>query len=135
MTVSPQPVTRLIDLDDRPGLGAVDRLLGDRFVELRVEPLALRREQLDADALERRDQLVVDQLDALSSGSSLAAADRSAATRRSRLSIAGSSSLRELGDAALLGGGRLARRALAVVLEVGLRPLRQRQVLVAPSAP
>ena len=38
--------------------------------------------------------------------------------------------LRELRDAALLGGRRLARGALAVVLEVGLGPLGKRQILV-----
>ena len=39
--------------------------------------------------------------------------------------------LRERGRAALLRGGGLARDALAVVLEVRLRALREREVLVA----
>ncbi len=56
-----------------------------------------------------------------------------AASARSRLSTAGSSSLASLIDAALLRGRRLARGALAVVLEVGLRPLRQLEVLRRPS--
>ena len=55
---------------------------------------------------------------------------RPRANARSRLSTAGSSSERELGDAALLRGRRLARGAPAVVLEVGLGPLGELEVLV-----
>ena len=62
-----------------------------------------------------------------SSGSSWAAAS----SARSRLSSAGKQLLGELRHAALLRRGGLARDALAVVLEVGLRALREREVLVA----
>ena len=55
---------------------------------------------------------------------------RAAASARSRLSIAGSSSFASLTTPRVLRGRRLARRALAVVLEVGLRALRQLEVLV-----
>ena len=81
------------------------------------------------DARQRGAQLGAHEAHALEQRVVLARRPRSSA--RSRLSSAGSSSLASAATPALLRGRGLARDALAVVLEVRLRALRQREVLVA----
>jgi hypothetical protein len=58
-------VAGAVDLDDGAGLGAVDGLLGDGLVAVRVEALALGRVGLDAHARERAEQLVFTRADAV----------------------------------------------------------------------
>src|SRR5919107_1904308 len=58
-------VALAVDLDDRAARRALHRLLGDRLVAVGVERLALRRVGLDAHARERREQLVLDEADAV----------------------------------------------------------------------
>ena len=106
-----EPVAALVDLDDGARLGAVDRLLGHRLVQLGVERLALGREGLDARRARarRRARRCTSRMP---SASVVVAVLGRPASARSRLSSAGSSSLASLRDAALLGRPRpRARRA------------------------
>ena len=122
-----EAVALLEDLGHQSGLHALDRLLCDGLVQLRVERLALRRERLDADALERREQVGLDELDPLGQ-LRVVLADRLQCAVE--VVDRGQQLLCQLGDAAILRERRIARGALAVVLEVGLRALRQRQILI-----
>src|SRR3954454_18858083 len=120
------PVALLVDLGDRARLGALDGLRGHRLVLGGVERLALGRVGLDADAPERAHHLVLDLADAL--GELPAAVLLGRAQGEVEVIERGEQLLGELGHAAVGREGRLARGALAVVLEVGLRALGEREV-------
>src|ERR1700684_3581559 len=131
-----ETVAGLVDLDDRSARGAAFGRLWhgrDRLVQRRIERLAARRERLDTDSRERAGQLGEHEPHAAEQRGLVGLAGRDGdlddrafevVDRRQKL-------LRELGDTALLRERRLARDALAVVLEVSLRALREREVLVA----
>src|SRR4051794_232200 len=113
-------VALAVDLDDRPALGALDGLLGDRLVAVRVERLALRRVLLDPHARERRQQLVLHEPDAVGQvvvavlGLRLGGVERAREVVQRGQELAG-----ELRDAAGLGLRDVAARALADVVELG----------------
>src|SRR3954471_136543 len=122
------PVALAVDLDDRPGLRALDGLLGDRLVAVRVERLALRRVLLDPDARERGEQLVLHEPDAVGQVMVAVLGLRLGRVERAREVVdRGQELAGQLGDAAALGLRDVAAGALADIVELGHRA----QVLVA----
>src|SRR5689334_14333123 len=117
-------VARAVDLDDGARLGAVGRrLLGDRLVAMRIEPLALRRVGLDADARERGEQLGLDEADPVGEVV-VAVLGLGLGGRQRALEVVerGQKLTREPRDAARLGDVDVALGALAHVVELGRRP-------------
>ena len=117
----PEPVAGQVDLDDRPALASVPRLAGGRhrLVQGGIELLPQRREGLHAHAGERGAQLRANQPHSLERRIVLGRRRKrpvEVVERRHQL-------LHELGHASLLRQRGLARHALAIVLEVGLRAL------------
>src|SRR3984885_2813547 len=117
-----EPVATLVDLDHGTGLGALDRLLGDRLVQLGIEALALGREALDA----RHEGLC-----AVVGWVAVGGRHQLRGLKRAvEVVDRGQQFLGQLGDAALLGGRRLAGGPLAVVLKVGLGAPGELEILV-----
>src|SRR3954469_1145982 len=115
-------VALAVDLDDRAARGALDRLLGNRLVAVRVERLALRRVLLDSHARERRQQLVLHEADAV--GQVVVAVlglGLGGVQRAGEVVDRGQELARELRDAARLGLRDVAAGALAHVVELGHR--------------
>src|SRR6185503_6785565 len=121
-------VALAVDLDDRPARGALDGLLGDRLVAVGVERLALGRVGLDPHARKRRQQLVLDEPDAVGQVVVAVLGLGLGGVERPREVVdRGQQLLRQLGDAASLGLRDVAARALAHVVELRHRA----EVLVA----
>ena len=101
---------------------------------LGIERLALGRERLDPDARQRRDHIRVDESDPGHERRGIVGAVARRGVRRVERPVEvvdrGQQLEREPCDAAVLRDRRVTDRALAVVLEVRLRPLRQVEILV-----
>src|SRR5437588_8562459 len=124
-----ETVAVLVDLRDGPARCAALGLRHSRdgLVQRGVELLAERRKRLDAHARERGADLAAHEAHALEQRvSGRRCGDRAVEVVERRQELLG-----ELADAALDRLRGLARDALSVVLEVRLRALRERQVLIA----
>src|SRR5215207_5357163 len=121
-----EAVAPLVDLGHGARLGPLHGHLAHRLVLVGVEPLSLGGEALDARARERLVQLLVHELHALGD---LVVLGRGL---QGQLEVVqrGEQLLGQAADAAQLGSAHLGAHALAEVLEVGLRALGQREVLV-----
>src|SRR5688500_15448509 len=121
-----QPVALLDDVEDAPRLTVLPRR--ESLVPLRVELLADGVERLDALALERRDELCVHHPHAV--GKVLLVVT-GGGDRALEVVEHGEQLADQVGLRALTRLRGLAGRALAVVLELGTRALRELEVLVA----
>src|ERR1039458_4259079 len=127
--VRAQPVAGLVDLDHAPAGSALHRLLGHRLVLGWVEGVAGGPKGLDAETPEARAEFRPHEAHAVEQR----VVSSRGVERPVEVVERGQQLLGELCHAALGRGGGLARDALAVVLEVGLRALRERQILIALS--
>src|ERR1700684_2351264 len=119
-------VAVLVDLGDGAAGGPLYRLLGHRFLLVGIEGLAERRERLDAHTCERGGYLRAHQAHPGEQRIlGLSRLDRAVEVVERRQELLG-----EFRHATVLRLSRVARHALAVVLEVSLGALCKRKVLI-----